>query len=445
VLDSFLKRIAFALRLADTNMLLSQEFTDESRVLLHREIGERVRQLAPFLRYDRDPYLVMSDDGKLFWIQEAYTTSSLFPYAEPTSTPATGRVNYVRNSVKILIDAYDGSLVFYLIDPEDPLVVTYSKIFPDLFTPMDQMPDWVRAHLRYPEDLFRIQSQLYQTYHMRDVNVFYNKEDLWQVPNETFEEGSTQAVEPYYVVLKLPGEPDSEFVLIQPFTPNNKDNLIAWMAARSDGENYGKLVTYRFPKQELIFGPLQIEGRIDQNPEISAQITLWDQGGSEVIRGNLLVLPIGKSLLYVEPLYLRAENGQIPELKRVILATSERIVMEETLAEALVALFDTGETLLTEAADSSTTPSAEEPEPETEMTSSDTSPQTSAGEDASATDVAAAEEFTNQNIAELAQLASSHYEAAQTALRKGDWTTYGEELEKMEQALEALLQLTEAQ
>ena len=443
VLDSFLKRIAFALRLADTNMLLSQEFTDESRVLLHREIGERVRQLAPFLRYDRDPYLVISEDGKLFWIQDAYTTSSLFPYAEPTSTPATGRVNYVRNSVKILIDAYNGSLVFYLIDPEDPLAVTYSKIFPDLFTPIDQMPDWVRAHLRYPEDLFRIQSQLYQTYHMRDVNVFYNKEDLWQVPNETFEEGSTQAVEPYYVVLKLPGEPDSEFVLIQPFTPNNKDNLIAWMAARSDGENYGKLVTYRFPKQELIFGPLQIEGRIDQNPEISAQITLWDQGGSEVIRGNLLVLPIGKSLLYVEPLYLRAENGQIPELKRVILATSERIVMEETLAEALVALFDTDETLLAEATDSSTTPSAEEPEPET--TSSDTSPQTSAGEDASATDVAAAEEFTNQNIAELAQLASSHYEAAQTALRKGDWTTYGEELEKMEQALEALLQLTEAQ
>jgi uncharacterized membrane protein (UPF0182 family) len=296
VLDSFLKRIIFAVRLADTNMLLSQEFTDESRVMFHREIGQRVRQVAPFLRYDSDPYLVVNDEGNLFWIQDAYTTSGLFPYAEPFTTPSTGRINYIRNSVKVVVDAYNGTLTFYVIDPEDPLVVTYSRIFPDLFKPMGQMPDWVRTHLRYPEDLFRIQSQLYQTYHMRDVNVFYNKEDLWQVPNESYE-GSTQPVEPYYVVLKLPGETDSEFALVQPFTPDNKDNLIAWMAARSDGENYGKLVTYRFPKQELIFGPLQIEGRIDQNPEISAQITLWDQGGSEVIRGNLLVLPIGNSLL----------------------------------------------------------------------------------------------------------------------------------------------------
>ncbi len=435
VLDSYVKRLAFALRLADTNMLLSQEFTDQSRVLLHRQIAGRVQEVAPFLQYDRDPYLVIGDDNHLYWIQDAYTTSDLFPYAEPI-----GGINYIRNSVKIVIDAYDGSLTFYVVD-EDPLIKSYAAIFPRLFTPMDQMPDWVRAHLRYPEDIFRIQARLYQTYHMRDVNVFYNKEDLWQVPNETFA-GGAQPVEPYYVILKLPGEAKSEFALIQPFTPNNKDNLIAWLAARSDGESYGQLVTYRFPKQELIFGPLQIEGRIDQNPEISSQITLWDQGGSEVIRGNLLVLPIDNALLYVEPLYLRAETGQIPELKRVILASGDRIVMEETLAEALVALFEGGadELLTTPGAPTIDEPSTTGEASTTDQgtTSADTTQPASTGDTSTA-------DLADKDIAELAQIASDHYEAAQRALQKGDWTTYGQELDKMEEALNALIELTGGQ
>jgi hypothetical protein len=423
VLDNFLKRLAFALHLGDANMLLSQDFTPGSRVLLYRNIGERVRQVAPFLRYDDDPYLVIADDGHLYWIQDAYTTSNLFPYAQPTDSPSLGAINYIRNSVKVVIDAYNGSMTFYVIDDEDPLVKAYEAIFPKLFTPGSQMPAWVRAHLRYPEGLFRIQSELYRTYHMRDINVFYNKEDLWQIPNETFE-NNTQPVEPYYVVLKLPGENQNEFALIQPFTPNNKDNLIAWLAARSDGESYGQLVIYRFPKQELIFGPLQIEGRIDQNPEISAQITLWDQGGSEVIRGNLLVLPVDKSLLYVEPLYLRAQNGQIPELKRVILATEDKIVMEETLAKAVLALFE-GQELL-----AATTPTPAEQTPPVE---SEASPQAN---------TESGSNLAESNVTELARLASDHYEAAQRALQNGDWATFGAELDKMEAALNALVELT---
>jgi uncharacterized membrane protein (UPF0182 family) len=426
VMDTLLKKLAFAARLADLNMLLSREFTEESRVMLHRNIRERVRVLAPFLEYDRDPYLVINQEtGRLFWIQDAYTTSALFPYAQPF-----GNLNYIRNSVKVVIDAYNGSLTFYVIGADDPLIQSYSTIFPNLFTPFEDVPAWLRERIRYPEDLFSIQSELYRTYHMGDVNVFYNKEDLWQVPNETFS-GNTQPVEPYYVILKLPEETDSEFALIQPFTPNNKDNLIAWMAARSDGENYGELVVYRFPKQELIFGPLQIEGRIDQNPEISAQITLWDQGGSEVIRGNLLVLPIGDSLLYVEPLYLRAENGQIPELKRVILAAGDTIVMRETLAEALEALFEEQGDLVPVTATASETGPAVEPAEEAAQPVEPPSSTTAISDD-----------LADLSVAQLAELASTHYEAAQKALQEGDWATYGAELETVEAALAVLVDKT---
>ncbi|MCB9102440.1 MAG: UPF0182 family protein [Anaerolineales bacterium] len=435
-LNSFLKRIAFALRLADTNMLLSQEFTNDSRVMFYRNIQQRVNRIAPFLQYDQDPYILVGEDGHLYWLQDAYTTSDRFPYAEPSVFPHDQpriRINYIRNSVKVLIDAYDGSLTFFVTDTKDPLIQSYQAIFPNLFTPMSEMPDWVRDHIRYPEEIFRIQSELYRTYHMRDVNVFYNKEDLWQIPRENFA-GETVFVEPYYVMLKLPGADETEFVLIQPFTPNNKDNLIGWMAARSDGENYGQLVTYRFPKQELIFGPLQIEGRIDQDPEISSQITLWDQGGSQVIRGNLLVLPIDNSLLYVEPLYLQAENGQIPELKRVILASGDKIVMRTTLAEALVALFEglDEEELPTTA--TSATPGGETVSNEA-VPSDDSSPSSTSGQ----------ADLADKGIAELAQMASDHYEAARQALRQGDWTTYGRELDQMEAVLNTLVQLTSQQ
>jgi hypothetical protein len=320
----------------------------------------------------------------------------------------------------VVIDAYDGTPTFYVVDAEDPLIKSYMAIFPRLFTSMSDMPGWLRAHLRYPEDLFSIQAKLYQTYHMRDVNVFYNKEDLWQTPLEAIA-GNTQPVEPYYVILRLPGGTEDEFVLTQPFTPNNKDNLIAWLAARSDGENYGQLVAYNFPKQELIYGPLQIEGRIDQDPEISGQLTLWSQSGSEVIRGNLLVLPIDSSLLYVEPLYLRAENGQIPQLERVILVSGDQVVMRETLAEGLEVLFSE---------DTSTLTSADAPPTagETETTPEATPP--------------ADMELLSQDVNQLATTASNHYEAAQKALQNGDWTTYGAELEKMKAALDALVRLT---
>jgi uncharacterized membrane protein (UPF0182 family) len=416
-LNSYPKRLAFALRLADANVLLSQYIDNHSRLMFDRRIQDRVSEVAPFLRYDQDPYLALMD-GKLYWIQDAYTTSDRYPYAEPV----TNGINYIRNAVKVVIDAYNGSMTFYIADPSDPLVQTYAAIYPHLFTSQAAMPDSLREHLRYPEGLFNIQATMYQTYHMRDVNVFYNKEDLWSIPREVFS-GQDQPVEPYYVIIRLPGETQptgphggEEFMLIQPFTPATKDNLIAWMAGRSDGEHYGQLVVYRFPKQELIFGPLQIEARIDQNPEISAQLSLWSQRGSQVIRGNLLVIPMERSLLYVEPLYLQAESGQIPELKRIILASGEQVVMADSLTEGLVQLFGTEVSGI--AATEKTTPGTGA------VITGELPP-----------------ELTRQ-VYDLASQADEHYSAAQEALRAGDWATYGAELDAMEKVLKQLLDIT---
>jgi uncharacterized membrane protein (UPF0182 family) len=410
-LNSYLKRLAFALRLADANVLLSQYIDGDSRLMFNRRIQDRVRAVAPFLRYDGDPYLAIGEDGKLYWIQDAYTVSDRYPYAEPV---AEG-INYIRNTVKVVIDTYNGSMTFFIADPSDPLIQTYGAIFPDLFTPQEAMPDYLREHLRYPEGMFTIQATMYQTYHMRDVNVFYNKEDQWNQPREVFS-GQDQPVEPYYVIIRLPGDDQEEFMLIQPFTPATKDNLIAWMAGRSDGEHYGQLVVYRFPKQELIFGPLQIEARIDQDPEISAQLSLWSQRGSQVIRGNLLVIPMDRSLLYVEPLYLQAESGEIPELKRVILSSGERVVMAETLSEALAKLFGVEE--IDAAAAKEETP----------------------GVGPVATDELSFE--LTQQVYDLARQADEHYTAAQEALQAGDWATYGVELDAMEQVLKQLVDIT---
>jgi len=421
-LNSYLKRLAFALRLADANILLSQYIDNDTRLLFNRRIQDRVRTIAPFLRYDDDPYLVILD-GRLYWIQDAYTVSSRYPYAEPVSPG----VNYIRNAVKVVIDAYNGSMTFYVADPSDPLVQTYAHIFPNLFTPGDAMPDGLRQHLRYPEGLFTIQATMYQTYHMRDINVFYNKEDQWGLPREVFGEAN-QPIEPYYVIIRLPGEPQpagsgqgEEFMLIQPFTPATKDNLIAWMAGRSDGEQYGQLVLYRFPKQELIFGPRQVEARIDQDGEISGQLTLWSQRGSQVIRGNLLVIPLGRSLLYVEPLYLQAESGQIPELRRVVLASGERVVMAETLAEALAKLFPAGDLGIAAggAADSGQQGGEESP-----VVVGELPPEMA------------------QQVYDLARQADQHYTAAEEALRAGDWAAYGAELAAMQQALKELVEIT---
>jgi uncharacterized protein len=333
-IGSFWSRTLFAYHFNDPNLVLSSYVTADSRIMIRRNIQQRVRAIVPFLRLDHDPYLVVSG-GRMVWMQDAYTTSSYFPSAQPMTELD---LNYIRNSVKVTIDAYDGTVEFYLIDPRDPIAATYQRIFPTLFKPFAAMPPDLRKHIRYPEDLFRIQAQLYQTYHMEAADVFYNREDFWQFPRQPAGEG-TSMMTPYYIIMRLPGEPQAEFFIMIPMVPSRRDNMIAWLAARCDAPDYGKLIVYEFPKDKLVYGPFQIEARINQNTEISQQLTLWNQMGSRVIRGNLLVIPIENSILYVSPLYLRAQQGHLPELKRVIAAYGEHVVMKETLAEALAALF----------------------------------------------------------------------------------------------------------
>ena len=348
VLSSFFRRAAFAWELGDLNILISGQLRDDSRVLYRRGIHERVRTVAPFLLLDDDPYMVV-DEGRLFWIQDAYLTTDRIPYSRRQTLQFedesfTGSFNYIRNSVKVVIDAFNGSMEFYTLEPDrpDPLLGVYRTTFPALFKPIEEMPPGLREHIRYPEELLRAQADAYVLYHMTDPKEFFLKEDQWELAREVVGfEGREREVTPYYVIMKLPGEETAEFVLILPFTPRDKPNLVAWMAARSDGEHYGELITFVFPKDRLFEGPGQIEARIDNNTAISEQFTLWDQSGSRVFRGNLLVIPIGEALLYVEPIYLQAESVasvRFPELKRVILATASTVVMEPTLEEAVRAL-----------------------------------------------------------------------------------------------------------
>ena len=335
-LSSIFRKLAYAWEFGDVNILISGEIRPESRLQYRREIQERVHKVAPFLVLDSDPYIVAADGG-LFWMQDAYTVTDHYPYSDPI-----GEINYMRNSVKVSIDAYDGSLAFYVWDESDPIVQTYRRIFPDLFKNQDEMSEGLRSHVRYPQDFFSVQAEKYIRYHMKEPNNFYSDEDLWARPNEKFGQGDDlQVVEPYYVIMKLPGEETEEFVQLLPYTPNQRQNLIGWLAARSDGENYGKLVAFNFPKDRQIDGPEQVEARIDNDQDISAWFTLRCSAGSTCIRGNLLVIPIGDSLLYAEPVYIRAEGVDFPELKRVILATAGRVVMEDSLGLALAAL--TGE------------------------------------------------------------------------------------------------------
>ena len=326
---SFFHKLVLAARFKTLKIIFSQDINSDSRVLMYRNITDRVEKVAPFLRLDNDPYLVISE-GRLIWLYDAYTVSDYFPYSP--KIPRFG--NYVRNSVKISIDAYDGSMHFYIADPTDPIIQTYRNIFPDLFKDLSQMPEDLRSHIRYPIDLFRIQTFIYATYHMKRPQVFYNKEDQWEIP-----EIDGQIMQPYYTIMKLPREDQEEYILMLPYTPKGKSNLSAWMVARSDGEQYGKLDVYTFPKQKLVFGPNQIVARINQDAEISRQISLWDQRGSSVIQGTLLVIPVEESLLYVRPLYLKADAGKIPELKRVIVSYEDSIAMERTLDEALGKIF----------------------------------------------------------------------------------------------------------
>ena len=332
-ISSPLRRLMLAWDLGDWNLMISGQIGSGSRLLMDRSLSQRIHKLVPFLTLDSDPYLVVSPDGDLFWIQDAYTTSGHFPYSQPRGT-----LNYIRNSVKITVDTRTGDTVFYLIDPNDPIAATWSNIFPDLFTPFEQMPELVVAHLRYPEDLFKLQSDLYLRYHVKNASVFFTGEDFWAVPTEKFRQ-QEQLLEPYYVIMKLPGEEREEFALILPFTPIGKQNTIAWLAGRSDGDDYGTLRAYRFPTESFVNGPALIEAQIDQDTGISQQLTLWDQAGSEVIRGNLLMIPIGDSFLFVEPIYLQASTSRFPELKRVVVANGSSIAMETTFQKSLDVVF----------------------------------------------------------------------------------------------------------
>ena len=396
-MGSVVRRALFAWELGSTDIMLSSYLTSNTRILYRRNIVERAQTALPFLRFDTEPYLVVTDSGTLKWILDAYTSSTNWPYAASVQDGT----NYMRNSVKVVIDAYDGSVDAYLADPADPIVRTYASIFGAIFKPLSTMPADLRAHLRYPGDLFRLQTALYATYHMVEPDAFYHREDQWQYPG--VEQGTPNA-NPFmrHIILRLPGEASPEFIYMTPFTPRGKDNLAAWMAARMDGANYGKLVAYQFPKQSLVYGPKQIANRINQDTEISQQLTLWDQRGSSVIRGELLVIPIRESLIYVQPLYLRAEGGTIPELKRVIVAHENRVAMAETLDAALAALFSGGPAVKTSIDTLAAAPSPN---------------------------------ATPDNTAALVREAGQHYDRAITAQRAGDWATYGREMEQLGRVL----------
>jgi uncharacterized membrane protein (UPF0182 family) len=333
LLDSIWKKLLFSWHQFDARIALTAYTTPNSRIQLWRRLEDRVSRIAPFLELDSDPYLVLSD-GRLQWIVDAYTVASSFPYSEPQHS----RYNYIRNSVKVVVDAFEGSVSFHVIDPTDPVLRAYRAALPALFRPLEEMSDELRRHLRYPQDLFAIQVAAYNTYHMTLPQVFYNREDLWDVPKEKYG-GEQITMKPYYVLIKLPEEQRLGFLLMTPLTPNNRDNMIAWMAARSDFPGYGELLVYKLPKERLIMGPLQVEATIDQDPRISEKLSLWDQRGSRVVRGSLLVIPVEQSFIYVEPVYLIAEGTDIPQLKRVIVSDGEQVAMELTLEEALAKVF----------------------------------------------------------------------------------------------------------
>ena len=404
-LGNLFKRLLFSLRFRSYELMVSGQLNADSRVIFHRNISDRLEAIAPFLDYDSDPYLVIADD-RLFWIRDAYTLTGNYPY----STPVTNGINYIRNSVKVVIDAYNGTTTFYVADTDDPIAATLSNVFPDFLQPLDSMPEELRSHLRYPEGIFTLQTTMYSTYHMTNPSVFYNREDQWEVPVV-----DNLQMEPYYTIMRLPGEEKAEFIQMLPFTPRGRNNMAAWMVARSDGAEYGKLMAFQFPKQKLVFGPSQIVNRINQDQEISPQFTLWNQQGSEVIHGTLLVIPIEEALLYIRPMYLRASGGRIPELKQVVVAYQNRIVMEATLDLALDRMFG-GE---------APTPSPSEP----------TALNADAAPDAPETSTAPSDV---EPSSPLAQQAQQHYAQALRAQRDGDWARYGDEIDRLGAVLDQL-------
>jgi uncharacterized membrane protein (UPF0182 family) len=406
-IGSLWRKLLFAARFRNYQILLSNDITNDSRLMFDRQIRRRVSKIAPFLVLDEDPYPVVSD-GRILWIQDAYTVTDRYPYST-----AAGNVNYIRNSVKAVVDAYQGSVTFYAAEPADPILQTIAKIFPTLLRPIADMPADLRRHVRYPEGIFQIQSSVYATYHMTNPAVFYNKEDQWEAPNVD-NAGESNRMSPYYTMMKLPNADTAEFIQMLPFTPRRRDNLASWMVARSDGEHYGKLEVFQFPKQTLVFGPQQVVARINQDQVISPQITLWSQQGSQVIQGTLMVIPIEQSLIYVRPLYLRAQAGRIPELTRVIVAYQNRIVMEPTLDQAIARLFGQAD---------------RQAPPATTGTAATTAPGT------------ASPTTTSPDWARLAQEAADTYQRAIEAQRAGDWAKYGEEIRRLGEALQRLKSL----
>jgi uncharacterized protein len=401
-MGGLIKKLLFVAQFRELKILLSTDISPKSKILYYRKIGERAKKAMPFLTYDSDPYMVVDKTGRLVWFIDAYTTTSAYPY----SAYVRGMGNYIRNSVKVTVDAYNGAVSYYVSDPSDPIIRAYGKIFPGVFKPLSAMPADLRAHIRYPQLLFGIQAKVYALYHMTDPQVFYNKEDLWKIP-ESFSEGEMEQMVPYFTIMKLAevGKQE-EFILMVPFSPAKKENMIAWLAARCDEPNYGKLLVFNFPKQTLVYGPQQIESRINQDPEISKQITLWSQGGSRVIWGSLLVIPVEQSLLYVQPLYLAAQSGGVPELKRVIVAYGNNIAMEENLAKSLGTIF--GGLMQAETVESSKS---------------------------SAAGQAPAEEMT---VKKLIGDANRQFEKAQEELAKKNWAGYGAAMNEVQRILQEM-------
>lgn len=402
---NLVNKALFALDRANYKILFSNLITSDSKILLNRNIQDRVQRIAPFLTFDSDPYLVI-DEGRLIWVIDAYTSTNKYPYAAKVTNSESmfyGQ-NYIRNSVKATVDAYTGETNFYIVDDTDPLVKSYAKVFPGLFQSLDAMPENLHAHLKYSTTLFEVQTEIYQQYHMKNPTVFYNKEDVWSIANEIY--GSeTAKMEPYFVNMQLPGSDQLEFLLMRPFTPTQKQNMVSWLAARNDGEHYGKLVLFKFPKQSTIYGPLQVESRISNDSEISQNLNLWDQQGSSVIRSNLLVIPIKNSILYVEPIYLTTNNeNSLPEVVRIVVAYKDKIVMAKTLDEALSQLFGT---------DFRTEGITTEP---------------SAGRDDS----------TVLTYDEVVEQIKAAYQNAKTSAQNGNWADYGRYLDQLEQAISQL-------
>ena len=405
-------KLLYAIKQGSLKMLVSGNITSDSKILLYRNIDERIRKIAPFLDYDEDPYLVI-DEGRLFWIIDGYTVSSNYPYAEPYMS---NNRNYIRNSVKVVIDAYNGDTTFYVSDENDPVIQTVGKIFPQLLTSMDNIPEGLKSHLRYPQSIFDIQSEVYRVYHMTDTDVFYQQEDLWDISNEIYER-EVQKIESNYFIMKLPGEAEEEFALSVPYTPKGKPNMTALLVARNDREHYGKLVIYKLPKQKNVYGPMQIESRIDQDTNISKEFSLWGQQGSSYIRGNILTIPIEGSFIYVEPIYLKASNeNSLPEVKRVIVAYGDRIAYEETLDQALTSLFG----------------AKEEPKPDV----------TTPGE---TTPLPPREDGEIDTIKDLIVRANEMFNKAQASQRAGNWAEYGRNIDELSQILERLDELNNEQ